>query len=299
MRKKIVVAGVVMALAAVAMPSHAGKLNSFEKSVGGSKSSASSQDSSSESSSDSSDSSRSLGSFESRSSSSRRRRSRSYYYTSPYYYHSCWYCRHHHDCLFHHYHHHHYHHDIDAPPRAVPPPPSGTNDVPRVEYKPIPGNPIMPIARFDFAWQAVEDDVTAYDYGLELGYSALALRGRMTHYMEDDPNDTLDLSSLMLLWRIPLTQNMELDAGFGGAELDGMDSQTGFDFSLALRGWVPDHHVGFEYRGEFIDIGDGLSSHEIGVLMHVKWFAVRGGYRWTHSSGDSLDGPFAGAALTF
>ena len=186
---------------------------------------------------------------------------------------------------------------MDAPPRVAPLP-RGTNAWDNAEFEPISGSPILPLARFDFAWQAVEDDVNAYDYGLEVGYSAFAIRGRLTNYREDDPGDTLDLSSIFL-WRIPLRGDVELDAGLGGAELEGVDSQSGFDFSLALRKWISGRHVGFEYRGEFIDIGDGLSSHDICVFMHIKWFALRGGYRWLHSSSDSLDGPFAGAAVMF
>ena len=177
--------------------------------------------------------------------------------------------------------------------------PADTNGWAEVDFTPLPGDPIVPMARFDYAWQAVEDDVEAHDFGLELGYSAVALRGRLTRYRENDPGDTLDLSSLLLLWRIPITGAIEFDVGFGRAELDGVDSQTGFDFSLALRGWIPDRRLGFEYRGEFIDIGDGLSSQDFCVLLHMPWFALRGGYRTLHSAGDSLDGPFVGASVLF
>ena len=188
---------------------------------------------------------------------------------------------------------------MHEPPHDGSPAPVDTNRLDDVDFTPLPGDPTMPLARFDFAWQAVESDVDAYDFGLEVGYSAVAVRGRLTHYRENDPGDTLDLSSLLLLWRIPVSGVLELDVGFGGAELDGEASQSGFDFSFALRGWIPERHVGFEYRGEFIDIGDGLSSHDFCVLLHVNCFALRGGYRLLHSAGDSLDGPFAGASVMF
>lgn len=155
------------------------------------------------------------------------------------------------------------------------------------------------MVRFDFGWQAVESDVQAFDYAFEAGFSAIAVRGRTTHYKESNPDATLDLSSVLVLYRIPLSPEMELDAGLGGSVLEGNDRQSGVDFSLAFRVWVPHRHVGFEYRGEFMDIGDGMSSHDFSVLLHARWLALRAGYRWLHSTGDSLDGPFAGVSLVF
>jgi len=184
----------------------------------------------------------------------------------------------------------------------------GTNEVQEFVYTPKDGDPILPTTRFDFGWQAVESDVQGFDYALEAGYGPLAARGRMTRYTEHDPDDSLDLGSILALWRIPVTQGAELDVGIGGAVLDGNERQTGVDFGVAFRVWVPEKHVGFEYRGEFIDIGDGLSSNEFSVLLHLKWLALRAGYRWVHTTHrffdghyvtESLDGPFAGASLTF
>lgn len=261
-------------------------MSSFERSVGGSRSSESSG-------SFSDDGSGSLSSFERSTSSSHRRTShsgrRGYYY-------DCWYCRYHYPCLFHY---HHGTYDYDGAPPSYTHRGAGTNLVHELAYERVPGDPLLPMLRFDFGWHSVESDVQAFDYGLEIGYSALAVRGRTITYREEDPGDSLDLSSVLVLYRIPLSRDVEFDAGLGGAELDGADSQGGLDFSLALRGWVPDRRMGFEYRGEFMDIGEGMSSHDISVLLHLRWFALRAGYRWLHSNGDSLDGPFAGAALSF
>lgn len=264
----------------------AGKLDSFENSVSGARSS-----------SGSSADSGTLSSFEEST------------YTPPsgsgshssghsYFYGDCWYCRYHHRCLFHDGYFWHPH-SVHPPTSPSMPGPGGTNDLPQVKFEPIPGSPLLPLARVDVTWQSVEEDVEAWDYALEVGYSAVAIRGRWTRYEEDDPGDTLDLSSLLLLWRIPVSHTLEMDAGLGAAELDGNDTQSGFDVSLAVRGWMPERHLGVEYRGEFMDIGTGVDSNDLSLLLHLRAFAIRCGYRWVHTSGNSLDGPFVGAALSF
>jgi len=283
-----------LAVLVTAASVRAGKLGSFERSTGG-------RPPPPRSSSSSDDSSSSLGSFEDDSPPPRRRPRRRppppgyFHHEDPYYYHGCWYCRYHHPCLFHYHRHPYYDTDLSA----VPPVGTRTNEVEEFVYESIAGDPILPTARFDFGWQAVESDVQAFDSALEIGYGPIAARGRITHYREDDPDDTLDLSSILGLWRIPVSQEMELDVGIGGAVLEGDERQSGVNISLALRAWVPNRYIGFEYRGEFIDIGDGLNSNDFSVLLHVKWVALRAGYRWVHTTHDSLDGPFAGASLTF
>jgi|GEM_PF-1395706 len=172
--------------------------------------------------------------------------------------------------------------------------PSATNIEPRQ-----PGEPALPLVRFDLSYQDVESDVYAVDGRLELGYGPFGLEYRQTRYEESSPDTDLDLIQIHGLYRMTFSKHVELDLGFGAMILDGEDRSSGFSFSCPLRVRFTDMW-GVEGKAGWAIIHDNtVSDYDLDVLFTLGYASIHAGYRWVDSGNADLNGPYAGLSLHY
>lgn len=162
-----------------------------------------------------------------------------------------------------------------------------------------PGEPMIPVVRFDAAYQHVESDVEALDLRLQLGFGPLGFEINQTRYEEDEPPDRLDLYRLYGLWRMSYGERIEVDLGLGGIILDGQDRNSGVSATtpILIQPW---DWLLVEFRPMWSNIhGSQINEYELGLLLNWEWTALKAGYRWTHSPNESLDGPFVGLSIRY
>jgi hypothetical protein len=162
-----------------------------------------------------------------------------------------------------------------------------------------PGEPMLPLVRFDAAYHPVESDIEAWDFRLQLGYGPLGFEANQTRYEEEDPPDRLDLTHLYALWRLSVTERIELDLGLGAVILEGDEQNAGFSGTTSVLIW-PWDWLAVEFRPMWSAINDShLQEYELGVLVNARYVALKGGYRFTRSPNESLDGPFIGVSVRY
>jgi hypothetical protein len=162
-----------------------------------------------------------------------------------------------------------------------------------------PGDPLLPFVRFDASYLAIESDVDAFDYRVQLGYGTFAFELNQTRYEEDEPADRLDLYRLYGLLRLSFGDKIEVDLGLGGIILDGDERNSGFSATMPILVQVYDWLI-VEFRPMWSQIkGSGIDEYELGFLFNRDFAAIKAGYRWTHSPQESLDGPFIGLSIRY
>ena len=155
----------------------------------------------------------------------------------------------------------------------------------------------MPWVRFDFATLDLESDVEALDFRLQGGQGPLAVEINPTFYEESNPDDNLDIYRFWALWRVPMSNNLEVDLGAGGIHMEGNETNLGTSFTVPVL-YQPYDWLVLEARGIWSQINDSdLSEYEAGVLLNWESIAIKAGYRWTCGPNTSLDGPFFGMSI--
>ena len=162
-----------------------------------------------------------------------------------------------------------------------------------------PGDPIFPLVRLDTGVQYITSDITAYGYGVELGQAILAADFRHTYYRERLFDETLHFYQMHGLYRMAAGRRLEMNLALGAMVLHGDGSQTAFSAGLPVKYW-PSRRVGVEVRPMFGFFEAGtLRDVEAGFLLRHEHGAVRLGYRWVESRGESLSGPRVGLSFRF
>ena len=161
-----------------------------------------------------------------------------------------------------------------------------------------PGEPLIPILRADVDWQHIEDNLSAWNFGGELGYGPLALRAtrqQFTEELADGNEDRLDLTMLLGLYRMSFAACVEIDLGGGMSWLDG-DQESSAGAIAAGITIHPFEHYGFEFRPVW---ADRIAVYDAGLVAGVDFIAAKAGWRWTESPDESLNGPYAGLSLRY
>lgn len=161
-----------------------------------------------------------------------------------------------------------------------------------------PGEALIPFVRADLDWQHIEDGLTAWNVGGEVGYGPLGLRAgrlRFTEELDDGTEDQLDLTTLLGLYRMSFAACIEIDLGAGALWIDGDQetSSAAFTAGLAVH---PHPDYGFEFRPLW---ADNLSIYDLGLCAGVDYIGLKAGWRWTESPEESLNGPYIGATLRY
>ncbi|MBN1362307.1 MAG: hypothetical protein JW993_17055 [Sedimentisphaerales bacterium] len=162
-----------------------------------------------------------------------------------------------------------------------------------------PGDPLLPIVRFDFAYFNLQSDVEAMDYRAQVGYGPFAVELNPTFYEEEIPADDLDIYRIWGLYRMSITDRIEFDFGAGAIVLEGNETNTGFSLTTPILAQVYDWLL-VEFRPIWSEINEtSIDEYEAAVLLNWKSLAVKAGYRWTRSPETSLNGPFFGLSIRY
>ncbi len=162
-----------------------------------------------------------------------------------------------------------------------------------------PGDPLLPVVRFDFAYFDLQDDVEATDYRAQVGYGPFAVELNPTFYEEDVPDDNLDIYRIWGLYRMSITDRLEFDVGAGAIILEGNETNAGFSLTTPILARVYDWLL-IEFRPIWSQVNEtSIDEYEAGVLLNWENLAVKAGYRWTRSPETSLNGPFFGLSIRY
>lgn len=157
----------------------------------------------------------------------------------------------------------------------------------------LPGDALLPFARVDLSAQAVESDIEAEDLRVEGGYGPFGVHGDMTRFRESSPEDDLELTRILALYRMSYGSRVEVDVGLGTLTLDGGSTTTRLACSLPFL-ICPNARWAVEFRPMW---SDRVSDYDLAVLWTRSYVALKAGYRWLDSPGESLDGPYAGLSF--
>jgi hypothetical protein len=161
------------------------------------------------------------------------------------------------------------------------------------------GDPIRPFARVDASYQHMSSRLKAQDYFVELGYDPIALSGRFTHYMETDPDDSMDAIEVFLLYRMEFVKKFEVDLGIGDMLLDGESSHSGISFTVPVK-FKPVDYVWLEFRPAIASInGNFMQDYDLSAHVGWRYASVKAGYRWYMSPNETLDGPYLGVSIYY
>lgn len=161
------------------------------------------------------------------------------------------------------------------------------------------GDPMVPFARIDASYQHLSSKLKAWDCMAEFGYEFLALNGRFTHYMEKDPDDSLDAAEGSILLRMPFCDHVEVDLGAGFMSISGDKTHSGGSVTLPIK-IRPVKYLEIELRPLWADInGNFMQDYDAGIVITGRYAGVRAGYRWLLSPGECLDGPYLGISIFY
>lgn len=161
------------------------------------------------------------------------------------------------------------------------------------------GDPLIPMLRVDVDVQDPGNNLDAYNIRGSAGYGPIGIEVAVDHFEEDDTDDTLKLIGWHILYRMSYGSQVEIDMGFGSLTVDGDDSNSGFSFSLPVTVY-PREHIGVEFNPAWASInGTTVRRYELAVYLSRDYVALKGGYRWTESPNESLDGPFVGLSFRY
>lgn len=161
------------------------------------------------------------------------------------------------------------------------------------------GDALIPYARGDAAYQFVRGGVSAVETRAEAGWAWIAVRASRTLYWDRTSNETLSTTILEPMYRMSFGDHFELDLGAGAYYLVGRESHAGSTFTVPVK-IEPSKYWGVEYIPAWHSLeGETIRDNELALRLGARWASLRAGYRWVESGGARLDGPFAGAMLTW
>lgn len=174
------------------------------------------------------------------------------------------------------------------------------SEVPSINLKKQVYNEILlPAFRLDSSYQNVKSDIDALDVRAEAGYGPFAMQGRITRYTEEEPSDELDLIQVHGLFRLPVSDQLQVGLGAGALILDGDNRNSGFSLTAPILVY-PREFLGIEFRPAWSKIHENpLNDYDLGLVLSHSHVALRLGYRWVRSENESLDGPYLGFTFRF
>lgn len=157
------------------------------------------------------------------------------------------------------------------------------------------GEALIPVVRADSAYHWIESDVHAVEARVEAGYGPFAASYERMEFDEERPDDELTLTRWYGLFRMSFDAVLEVDLGFGSLTIDGDNQTDRFSFTLPVR-FHPVPGCGIEFRPAW---SDQVDEYDVALLGGYRFVSIKAGYRWLHAPGQSLDGPYAGLAVSF
>lgn len=157
------------------------------------------------------------------------------------------------------------------------------------------GEPLVPFVRYDFAYQHVSSSIDASIHRFEGGYGPVALLLENFTFKERAPSNTLKVERQMILYRMSVGNEAEVDVGIGKSVITGMQRTTINVISLPVKFMIGEN-TSVELRPAWAGTVD---DYEVALHWGMQFGSVKAGYRILSSPGASLNGPFAGIAFYY
>ena len=169
----------------------------------------------------------------------------------------------------------------------------------RSSFSHKPGDKITPVFRLDLGYGSIDDNIDFTDIRVEFGIGALGASFKSSRFSEDDDPEALETTQALLLYRMPLMNNFEVDVGVGEYALKGNRNRTDSAFNFSAI-WSDSSGLGAEFRyvdtyGDVLNIDD----YEFSILYSKENYSLKTGYRWLEGETQSLTGPFAALVYVF
>lgn len=155
------------------------------------------------------------------------------------------------------------------------------------------GDPLLPYARVDLTYRSVEQDISARDLRVEVGYGPIGVQVSDSHYQESNPTDSLTIQEIFGLYRMSPNAQCEVDLGAGTLTLDGDRTTTKPALTVPLL-YQATSHWAVELRPAW---ADRCTDIDAAVLYSVHAVSLKAGYRWIESTHTSLNGPYVGMSV--
>ena len=157
------------------------------------------------------------------------------------------------------------------------------------------GEPLIPFLRYDFAYQHVSSSIDARIHRFESGYGPIALLLEDFTFNESAPSNTLEIERQMLMYRMSVGNEAEVDLGIGKSIITGMQRTTIDVISLPVKFMIGEN-TSVELRPVW---GGTVDDYEVALHWGMQFASLKIGYRLLSSPGASLNGPFAGVAFYY
>jgi len=156
-----------------------------------------------------------------------------------------------------------------------------------------PGEPLIPMARFDLDSRKVGLTIDALDLRSEIGYGPVALQYNSSRYTERDPRDSMTISQIYGLYRMSFGSHVETDIGLGSLNIAGNDTTSRFSVAVPVLIY-PNKHLGIEFRPAW---ADRVQDYDLAVVGTARFLSIKAGYRWVESPRVTLNGAYVGMSL--
>lgn len=157
------------------------------------------------------------------------------------------------------------------------------------------GEPLIPFVRYDFAYQNVSPSIDARIHRFESGYGPIAVLLENFTFNERVPSNTLKVERQMILYRMSVGNEAEVDVGIGKSVITGMQRTMIDVISLPVKFMISEN-VSVELRPTW---GGTVDDYEVALHWGMQFGSLKAGYRILSSPDASLNGPFAGIALYY
>ncbi len=153
---------------------------------------------------------------------------------------------------------------------------------------------------FDIAYQSAGTGVWAYDLSIMGHLGAVDIGGRITHYVEASPPDTLDINQVNLTLPVKLGESLTMGGGIGLYQLAGNNTNTGLSLSLPFLLHEPGNSWQVRITPLVADInGNTISDVDVRAGYRRGPLALLAGYREMRAGAQLLGGPYLGAGYFF
>jgi hypothetical protein len=157
------------------------------------------------------------------------------------------------------------------------------------------GDLLIPFVRYDFAHQIISGNIFANNHRLEAGYGPFAVLYEDYIFHEQAPGNTLTINRQMLVYRMSANKTIEVDFGLGQTILYGSQRTPLDTVTIPVR-IIVSEGVALELRPTWANTMD---DYELALHWKYQFGSLKIGYRSLISSGEALNGPFAGFSLYY
>ena len=162
-----------------------------------------------------------------------------------------------------------------------------------------PGSPLLPTFRITGTWQSIYPDLEGRDFSVEAGYSLFSAQYRRTAFVESGTRDELTLSYGVASYRLSYGNSIELNLGFGAAELKGNKKTSGSTVVFPII-WKPAEHYALSFWQAYTTFNTvPLTDLDLSFMYVNSGLSAEIGYRSVSNPASDLSGPYIGISYFY